>query len=201
MPPASQIPAGSWARSPRERYLLGGDGRVSSASPPRHRHHRWGHGLGTRAGDSVALGHLPHPERTRLQVCRGISRVAKETSQLFRGESVDKGDKSIKEPIFIGSLMILPEKPDEGGGEGWREMGFHCWAGREVLCGLGGWKVRALMLNERGNDVTERCPAPSWEDAWWCAAIFPLLWAAVPAGPRGGFFSPSGSPNPAHQEL
>lgn len=78
-----------------------------------------------------------------LQVCLGISRLAKETSQLLRGEGMGKGDKSIRKPIFIGSLMICLEKPDEGGGEGWREMGFHYQLLREASTVLRseGWEV------------------------------------------------------------
>lgn len=61
-----------------------------------------------------------------------------------------KGDKSIRKPIFIGSLMILQEKPDEGGGEGWREIGFYHWACRgksATLCfrWLEGCVVRHIM--------------------------------------------------------
>lgn len=67
--------------------------------------------------------------------------------------ALGKGDKSIRKPIFISSLMILQEKPDEGGGEGWREMGFHYWAWRDTSATLHfGWLegcvIRHLMRKE-----------------------------------------------------
>lgn len=44
-----------------------------------------------------------------------ISCVAKETSQAFEGRSIGRGDKSISEPIFIVSLMIVLKLLDAKG--------------------------------------------------------------------------------------
>lgn len=68
-------------------------------------------------------------------------------------KALGKGDKSIRKPIFIGSLMILQEKPDGGGGEGWREMGFHYRAWREASATLHfewleGHVIRHVMREE-----------------------------------------------------
>lgn len=78
--------------------------------------------------------------------------------------ALGKGDKSIRKPIFIRSLMILQEKPDEGGGGGLE--GFHYWAWREARAALNfGWLegcvIRHLMRGNKG--VTEHCPGLSWE--------------------------------------
>lgn len=67
--------------------------------------------------------------------------------------ALGKGDKSIRKPIFISSLMIVQEKPDEGGGEDWRETDFHYWAWREASATLHfGWLegcvIRHLMREE-----------------------------------------------------
>lgn len=71
VPPASQIPAGSWVRSPREPYLLGGDSRASSASPPRHHHHRWRHGLGT----AWPWGTFPAPNAPGCRCAGGLAEL------------------------------------------------------------------------------------------------------------------------------
>lgn len=133
--------------SPHEQYLLGGEERRVW-----HLHHHCTSAFTMMvvvmlSGDTVASGTLLHPGwELGCKVCLGISRLAKETSQLLRGEGMGKGDKSIRKPIFIGSLMICPEKPDEGGGEGWREMGFYYQPLREASAvlrsgGLGGWQL------------------------------------------------------------
>lgn len=66
--------------------------------------------------------------------------------------ALGKGDKSIRKPIFIGSLMILQEQPDGrgGGGEGWREMGSHYLAWRATLHfgWLRGFVITHLMWEE-----------------------------------------------------
>lgn len=66
-----------------------------------------------------------------LQVWRaqGLAELLRKQVNGAGERALSKGDKSIRKPIFIGSLMILQEKPDgRGGGEGWREMGSHYWA-------------------------------------------------------------------------
>lgn len=61
----------------------------------------------------------------------------------LRERALDKGDKSIRKPIFIISLMILSEKLEEGKKERARETQalITRLRGRQVLlCILGGWK-------------------------------------------------------------
>lgn len=57
--------------------------------------------------------------------------------------ALGKGDKSIRKPIFIRSLMIL-QKPDEGGGEGLEVSHYRAW--REASAALNfGWLCRKVV--------------------------------------------------------
>lgn len=103
------------------------------------------------------LGSLSPPQRhgqggVELQVWRaqGSAELLRKQVNGAGERALGKGDKSIRKPIFIGSLMILQEKPDGrgGGGEGWREMGSHYQAWREARATLHfGWLRGCVIIH------------------------------------------------------
>jgi len=108
-----------------------------------------GLGYGSRGGP-YGLGAPSPPQmhwegRVELQVwcALGLAELLRKQVNGAGERALGKGDKSIRKPIFIGSLMILQEKPDEGGGEaGGRRTFITGLGGRQVLlCILGGQKV------------------------------------------------------------
>lgn len=87
-----------------------------------------------------------------LQVwrARGSAELLRKQVNGAGERALGKRDKSIRKPIFIGSLMILQEKPDGGGGggEGWREMGSYYWAWRGARATLHfGWLKGCVIIH------------------------------------------------------